>query len=162
MRELTADPANAESDGVEESVDVWLGGGTGGPPERDGFALAIFGENGGGVGGIEGEKENAKLARVGGGIAEGFLELSDVLHAGGPATGEDRDDHQGKAGGLREVMRRVRFVGPINLGDGAPPLGLDLNYAGSRMRRDHEHEHNYDEEGTLHGFVVKGTGLSGV
>src|SRR6476620_1733860 len=105
MGELGAGFANLETEGIEKRIDICLAGDTDGPAEWDRFAFAIFGEDGRVIARIEGEKQNAKLARIGRRRSQRFLELSNVLDAGAAASGVDRENDHGVTRELGQVMR---------------------------------------------------------
>jgi hypothetical protein len=162
MGELGASFADLETDRVEERVDVWLGGGTDGPTQRDGFAVAILGKGGGMIGGVEGEEEDAELARIGGRSGESVLESIDVLDAGAATAGVDRKEDHWVTGELGEIAGRAGLIDPIDRGDGAAALWFDLNDGAVRFEHEQEHEHEHERGGSFHGLDVIGTGLSGV
>ena len=97
-----------KSDRLEQGRDLLAGSSSDRPAEWNLFARTIAGQHGGRIGGIEREKQDAELSRVGRSFGQRRFQLADVRDTGRPATRVDRQQDDRVAGEFRQCDERVR------------------------------------------------------
>src|SRR5476651_575754 len=132
--------AHLETNRLEEGIDVRLGGGSDRPAERNIFALAILRQSGWMIRGVEREKEDTKLPRIGGRIGERFLELSDILDARAATTRVDRQQNDGITGELRQFARAPVLIDPVDRSNAASALRRQIDHCAEHICREREDE----------------------